>query len=155
MQNLRPCTSERNLFSVQEGCPNPWASCKELQHQGVQVNTGAGEEPHQRRAWLLGTLGTGEAHWKDDVLAFGNSAPSSGRQHHLCPLLSTPRGHLPSLRDDMMINLLSVPSSQQCSFLQVLVAIQGAGSLIASAFIIFMAMQCWEEISWVEGKILG
>lgn len=55
----------------------------------------------------------------------------------------------------MMINLLSFPSSQQCYFLQILAATQGAGDLTAPAFITFMAMQCWEEISWVEGEILG
>lgn len=54
-----------------------------------------------------------------------------------------------------MINLLSFPSSQRCSFLQILVATQGGGNLTVPAFITFMATQCWEEISWLEGKVLG
>lgn len=82
--------AERNLLSVQEGCPNPWAFCEELQHQAVQVSIRVGEEAHQRRARLLGTLGTGKDHWKADLLSSANSAPSTGRQCHLCPLHCTP-----------------------------------------------------------------
>lgn len=119
------------------------------------MSSGDGEDPHQRCVWLLRTPGTGKDPCKADLLSSGNSALSSGRQCHLCSLLCIPRGHLPSLSDNMMINLLSFSSSQQCYFLQILVAIQGAGDLTAPAFITFMAMQCWQEISWLEGKVLA
>lgn len=57
------------------------------------------------------------------------------------------------LSSSQMVNLLSFPSSQQCSFLQILVAIQEAGDFNASAFITLWPHRV--EKCWLEGKVLG